>query len=178
MNNKPSYFWIGRKKKTVDPLTKQRLGAPELLQWQVCMHLTSRLKVKVAQWCPTLCDPMDYTVHGILQARILEWVAFPFSRGSSQSRDQTQVSLIAGGFFTSWATREAHTSTSISRLLQFKPMLFKGLLYFFLNWIHIIDWLCLVLPFKQVELTFLLTFCTCFGFIISIMKIAIKDKIY
>ena len=46
-------------------------------------------------------------VHGILQARILEWVAFPFSRGSSQPRDQTQVSHIAGGFFTSWATREA-----------------------------------------------------------------------
>ena len=40
--------------------------------------------VKVAQLCPTLCDPMDYTVHGILKARILEWVAFPFSRGSSQ----------------------------------------------------------------------------------------------
>ena len=54
-----------------------------------------------------LCDPMDYTVHGILQARILEWVAFTFSRGSSQSRDQTQVSHIAGGFFTSWAAREA-----------------------------------------------------------------------
>ena len=48
-------------------------------------------KVKVAQLCPTLCDPMDYTVHGILQARILEWVAFPFSRGSSQPGDQTQV---------------------------------------------------------------------------------------
>ena len=44
------------------------------------------LEVKVAQSCPTLCDPMDYTVYGILQARILEWVAFPFSRGSSQSR--------------------------------------------------------------------------------------------
>ena len=57
--------------------------------------------------CPTLCDPMDYTVHGILQARILEWVAGPFSRGSSQTRDQTQVSRIAGGFFTTWATREA-----------------------------------------------------------------------
>ena len=42
-------------------------------------------------------------VHGILQARILEWVAFPFSRGSSQPRDQTQVSRIAGGFFTNWA---------------------------------------------------------------------------
>ena len=41
-------------------------------------------------------DPMDYTIHGILQARILEWVAFPFSRGSSQPRDQTQVSHIAG----------------------------------------------------------------------------------
>ena len=43
-----------------------------------------------------------------LQARILEWVAFPFSRGSSQPKDQTQISLIAGGFFTSWATRETH----------------------------------------------------------------------
>ena len=50
---------------------------------------------------------MDYTVHGILQARILEWVAFPFSRGSFQPRDRTQVSRITGGFFTSWATREA-----------------------------------------------------------------------
>ena len=57
--------------------------------------------------CPALYDPMDYTVHGILQARILEWVAFPFSRGSSQPRDQTQVSCIEGIFFTSWATREA-----------------------------------------------------------------------
>ena len=53
------------------------------------------------------CDPMDYTIHGILQARILEWVAFPFSGGYSQHRDRTQVSYIAGGFFTSWATREA-----------------------------------------------------------------------
>ena len=54
----------------------------------------------VTQSCPTLCDPMNYTVHGIFQARILEWVAYPFSRGSSQSKDQTQVSCIAGGFFT------------------------------------------------------------------------------
>ena len=62
--------------------------------------------MKVAQLYPTLCDPMAYTVHGILQARILEWVAFPFSRGSSQPRDQTQISHTAGGFFTSWATRK------------------------------------------------------------------------
>ena len=56
---------------------------------------------------------MDYTVHGILQARILEWVAFPFSRGSPQPRDWTQVSCIAGEFFTRWATREAPRQTEI-----------------------------------------------------------------
>ena len=49
--------------------------------------LSSEVKVKVAQSCLTLCNPVIYTVHGILQARILEWVAFPFSRGSSQPRD-------------------------------------------------------------------------------------------
>ena len=48
---------------------------------------TLETKVKITQLCPTLCDPMDYTVRGILQARILEWVAFPFSRGSPQTRD-------------------------------------------------------------------------------------------
>ena len=53
----------------------------------------------IAQSGLTLCDPMVYTVHGILQARILEWVAFSFSRGSSQPRDLAQVSHIAGGFF-------------------------------------------------------------------------------
>ena len=63
-------------------------------------------QVKVTQLCLTLWNPKGYTVHGILQARILEWIANPFSRGSSQPRDWTQVSCIAGGFFTSWATRE------------------------------------------------------------------------
>ena len=58
-------------------------------------------EVKVAQSCPILFEPMDCIVHGILQARILEWVAFPFSRESSQPRDQIQVSWTAGGFFTS-----------------------------------------------------------------------------
>ena len=68
-----------------------------------------------------LCNPMDLEfpmVHGILQARILEWVAFPFSRGSSQSRDQTQVSRVAGRFFTSWATREAQEYWSGSHLFS------------------------------------------------------------
>ena len=64
-----------------------------------------KVKGKVALWCPTLCDPMTCTVHGILLARILEWVAIPFFRGSPQPRDQTQVSHIASRFFTSWATR-------------------------------------------------------------------------
>ena len=70
-------------------------------------HSRVGVKVKVAQSCLTLCDPTDYSVHGILQARILEWVAFPFSRGSSQPRDGIQVSCIAGRFFISWATKEA-----------------------------------------------------------------------
>ena len=59
------------------------------------------MKVKISQYCPTLCNPVDYMVHEILQPRILDWVAIPFSRKSSQPRDRTQVSRIAGGFFTS-----------------------------------------------------------------------------
>ena len=59
-----------------------------------------KVKVQVAQLCLTLFDPMDYTVLGILQARILEWVAYPFSSGSSQPRNQTGVSCTASRFFT------------------------------------------------------------------------------
>ena len=65
------------------------------------MSASTHVCVLVVQLCPTLCDPMDRSlpassVHGILQARILEWIFIPFSRGSSQPRDQTQVSLFAG----------------------------------------------------------------------------------
>ena len=72
--------------------------------------------VWVTQSSPTLCNPMHYSspgssAHGILQARILEWVAIPFSRVSSQPRDWTQVSHIAGRFFTVWATRESRFKT-------------------------------------------------------------------
>ena len=67
---------------------------------------------EVTQSCPTLCNPMDGSlpgsaVHGIFQARILEWAAISFSRGSSQSRDRTRVACIADKLFTVWATREA-----------------------------------------------------------------------
>ena len=75
----------------------------------------------VTQSCPTLCDPMNCSlpgcsVHGILQARMLEWVAISFSRGSSQPRNQTQVSCIAGRFFTNWVTREAPSGLRRSQI--------------------------------------------------------------
>ena len=70
----------------------------------------SEMKVLVTQSCPTLCNNMDSSppgscVHGILQARILEWVVIPFSRGSSQSKDWTWVSCIAVRFYIIWTTR-------------------------------------------------------------------------
>ena len=73
------------------------------------------MKVLVAESCLILRDPMDYnqpgsSVHGMPQARILKWVAIPFSRGSFQLRDRTQVSCIAGRFFTVWATGKMHVS--------------------------------------------------------------------
>ena len=83
-------------------------------------HLPRELKKEseVAQSCLTLCNPVDCSppgssVHGILQARILEWVAISFSRGSSWPRDRTQASHIAGRCFTLWATREAHMSEAL-----------------------------------------------------------------
>ena len=66
-----------------------------------------KVKVKVAELYPNSLWPHELYSPWILQARILQWVAFPSSRGSSQTRDWTQVSSIAGGFFTSWATGEA-----------------------------------------------------------------------
>ena len=75
-------------------------------------HLRPALCVLVSQFCLTLCDPLNCSppgssLHGILQARVLEWVAISFYRGSSWPRDWTQVSYIAGRFFTLWATRKA-----------------------------------------------------------------------
>ena len=70
-----------------------------------------KYEVLVVQSCPTLYNPMNCSlegssVHGILQARILEWVAVAFSRGSSQLRNRTQISCIAGRLFTKWSTGE------------------------------------------------------------------------
>ena len=100
--------------------------------------VTSGFLVLVAQSYQTLCDHMDCnrpgsSVHGTLQAKILEWVAMPSSRGSSQLRDGTQLSHIAGRFFIIWATKEAcgvyiyvnyqHTGNTKSKLTSF---LFKS----------------------------------------------------
>ena len=81
----------------------------------------SESEIEVAQSCPTLCGPVDYSptgssVHGILQARILEWVAISFSRGSSWPRDRTQVSCIVSRRFNIWATNW----TELSNIFQFQ----------------------------------------------------------
>ena len=78
---------------------------------------------EVVQSCPTLWDPIDCnlpgsSVHGIFQARILEWVAISFSKGSSPPRDQTQVSCTAGRLFTVWATRESQDIVSRTQICQ------------------------------------------------------------
>ena len=75
--------------------------SPTHFYYSMHKYPTYTVKVKVAQSSLTLCDPTDYTVHGILQARIPKWVAVPFSRGSSQPWDRTQVFHITGGFFIS-----------------------------------------------------------------------------
>ena len=80
----------------------------------------SESESEVAQSCPTLCDPVDCSppgssVHRILQAGILEWVAISFSRRSSQPKDWTQVSRIAGRLINLWATREAEHADYIMR---------------------------------------------------------------
>ena len=105
--NSRSWWWTER------PGVLQSVGSQSqiwLSNWtELNWIILSDIFLRVAQLCPTLYDLMDYTVHGILQARILKWVALPFSMVSSEPWDQTQVSHIAGRFFTSWTIREAHS---------------------------------------------------------------------
>ena len=98
-------------------------------------------EVKVSQLCPTLCDRVDCTVHGILQARLLEWVVFPFSRGSSQLRNRTQISRIAGGFFTPEPPgKPKNTGMGSLSLLQ-GIFLIQELNQGLLHWRQILYWL-------------------------------------
>ena len=94
-------------------LVPKILGTAALPHW---VNLKMSLKKVKEKWQSfshvwLFAIPWTYTVHGILQARMLEWVAFPSSRGSSKPRDWTQVSHTAGRFFASWATREALCKT-------------------------------------------------------------------
>ena len=110
MTPKHLKYWFWGYKHTV--VSKQfHKHRKHKLSRQGCHIHRSAVLGLVAQSCPTFCDPMDCSppgsfVHGILQAKILEWVAIVFSRGSSQPRDQTWVSCIADRFFALWATRE------------------------------------------------------------------------
>ena len=106
-------------------------------QFQTCINNESESLSVVSNslW------PMDCTVHGILQARILEWVVVPFSRGSFQPRDWTQVSLIAGRFFTNWAIREAPGvlygqvfNNRLKLLNNYQFFRFSSFLFVLLNW--------------------------------------------
>ena len=90
-------------------------GNPICTEGYVCVC------VLVHPLCLTLCDTKDYSqpgssVHGILHARILEWLPISFSRGSSQPKDQTLISCIAGWFFTIWATREDSWETRAAHI--------------------------------------------------------------
>ena len=89
------HLLLGRKAMTnLDSILKSRditlrikVHLVKAMDFPIIMYGCEKVKAKVVQSCPTLCKPMDYTVHGILQARILEWEVFHFSRGSSQPRD-------------------------------------------------------------------------------------------
>ena len=130
-----SFFNAWKWKVKVKSLSCDRPSAtPWIAAYYLCLilkhliHFKRKVKVKVTRLCPTPSDPMDYTVHGILQARILEWVVFPFSRGPSQPRDRTQISHIADRFFTSWATRKAlqkETSYLLCRVIIYCLLLRK-----------------------------------------------------
>ena len=108
---------LGRRRTGQQGLYHLALGGEAICSWES--------ESEVPQLCPTLCDPMDCSipgssVHGIFRARVLEWVAMPFSRVSSQPRDQTQVSCIAGRLFiilaTPWtAAHQAPPSMGFSR---------------------------------------------------------------
>jgi len=114
--------WHSRIKQPYSDLKKKgRTGGPKQSLW---------VKVLVVESCLALCNPMDYSppgfsFHGILQARLLVWVAIPFSMGSSRPRGQAWVSCITGRFSTTWATREAPWSTHVCVLVTQSYLCFR-----------------------------------------------------
>ena len=109
----PSLIHVIHTARSTTPLLPCLDPALILVLWPWVRHMTSLWTVLVTQLCWTLCNPMDcsppgFSVQGILQARILEWTAIAFSRGTSQPRDRTLVSCFTGRFFTVWATGKPH----------------------------------------------------------------------
>ena len=108
--------------------------------WELLRQWKSSHSVLPDPFHPTDCGPPGSSVHGMLQARILEWDAIAFSRGSSQPRDQTQVSLTAGTFFTVWATREVmeywewSQIVLISRKVKIKVEIKESMKYMLSEW--------------------------------------------
>ena len=125
--------WDGMKNKTIG---NTGYIYTYMKKWK--LHIYIHEEVKAAWSCLTLCDSMDCSlpssyVHGILQARTLNWVAISFSGGSPQSRDRTWVSCIAGRFFTNWTTREAQLS-SYPHVFPKTPCIHSHVLFFFFFW--------------------------------------------
>ena len=129
MASSPITLWQieGEKVKVV---TEFIWGGSKIIVDRDCIHEIKRHLLLGSLCNPMDCGPPGSSVHGILQARMLEWVAILFSRGSYQPRDQTQVSCIAGSFFTIWATREAHERPSgCVQLLQLYLTLWDSMDY-------------------------------------------------
>ena len=107
-------FWGGRSYTVLailHLLDKEAVLVEEAVGSHTTVHQSEKwLEASLLSESHSVVSVMDYAIHGILQARILEWVAFSFSRRSSWPRDRTKVSHIAGRFFTSWATGKHHTS--------------------------------------------------------------------
>ena len=128
-------FQKKKKKSRIPNWQKCHLTLTEILETHSTNIISTRYHYVCMFSCIQLCYPMDCSlpgasVHGIFQARTLEWFAFPFSRGSSWPRNQTQFSCIAGGFFTLWATRETPDNTMqvclMKWLYYFVPINSKG----------------------------------------------------
>ena len=164
------------------PFFLLRLTDCPLLYVSYLMKHTLSFESDVTQSCPTLCDPMDCSlpgssVHGIFQAKILEWVSISFSREFSWPRDWTRVSCIVGRRFTVWATREAPTPT-LSFRSQLNYFLREGFLWSFYNLLFFLITHCIFSFLTQNPFCNYIFMCfILFMFVLSFIICSIRGKI-